>query len=150
MGVPPAAPTGTSAAPAGPERYSESEWLRLHPGAVKVMNPNLYCSLTLSCSPAAPVRLQLTVSLPFEPGSDILTGKEVELNFTSLSVTVGDVKTALSDVLDGMPPARQQLRNDKGFLKDTYSLAFYNILPEYVLLSFPTWHWHCLTCVCVI
>jgi splicing factor 3A subunit 1 len=71
---------------------------------------------------------------------------DTELRGTALTVTLStgvrasirDLKDALMPLLHGMPPNKQQLRNAaRGFLKDTNTLAHYNLSSGAVLELVP-------------
>jgi splicing factor 3A subunit 1 len=82
----------------------------------------------------------LTIQCPADESLD------TELRGTSLSLTVPagvratvrDLKDALMPLLHGMPPNKQQLRDTaRGFLKDTNTLAYYNLSSGAVLELVP-------------
>lgn len=73
--------------------------------------------------------VQVEIQLPRVEGSDRLDGRLLQVEVPSLRMIVGELKARLADTLD-LPSNRQAVsREGAGFLKDEYSLAFYNVGP---------------------
>jgi len=74
----------------------------------------------------------LSIRVPLDKSNEAwdLNGQMVSFD-VDVMMTIKQIKEKLSEILGGMPPNKQQLKNQsQGFLKDNFSLAYYNIGPD--------------------
>jgi splicing factor 3A subunit 1 len=74
--------------------------------------------------------LQVLILCPNMDDSDMLNGQMLEVEVGSLTDSIGELKSRLSDVI-GIAANKQKLTRDPiGVLRDEQSLAFYNVSPD--------------------
>ncbi|KAK1321817.1 putative splicing factor 3A subunit 1 [Acorus calamus] len=83
-------------------------------------------------SPSVIGSVRISVSVPnTEEGN--LKGQLLEITIQSLSETVGSLKEKIAAEVQ-LPANKQKLSGRAGFLKDNYTLAYYNIGPNEILI----------------
>jgi splicing factor 3A subunit 1 len=112
--IPPSAsiPAATAAPPQPPPAFEEvqqtpEEWAALNPGPIY---------LTVNCADDSSV---------VEAWG--LKGQSLTVELPGAMSLVKDLKIKLQEMLGGMPPNKQMLKASVGFLKDSQSLAFYQL-----------------------
>jgi len=75
---------------------------------------------------AGPVHLKVTIPMDDSNPAWGLNGRIITINL-NIMATVKEVKEQLSPLLGQMPPSKMQLRSPTGFMKDQFSLAYYNV-----------------------
>lgn len=88
----------------------EDEWLQLHPGASKVR-----------------------VQAPDLEGNEVMNGQLLEVEVSALTDLIGSLKSRLAEVLGVAANKLQLSREGVGFLKDAFSLSFYNVSSDFTL-----------------
>jgi splicing factor 3A subunit 1 len=95
--------------------------------------PLLLCLHSTLLTPAPPLAAsQVRVQCPEMEGGKLI-GQMLVVDVVSLSDTVGALKARLAEVLDLAANKQKLARDGVGFLKDEFTLAYYNASPDVVL-----------------